>query len=53
MAPFCSKRQELGLAAVKRLVEAQCDTVSFESQERKGKNSILRLPSKPLVKERA
>ena len=39
-----SKGQGLGLAVVKRLVEAQGGTVTFESQEGKGTKFIIELP---------
>ncbi len=40
-----SKGQGLGLAVVKRLVEALKGTVSFESQEGKGTKFIIKLPN--------
>ncbi len=39
-----SKGQGLGLAVVKRLIEAQDGTISFESQEGKGTKFIIELP---------
>ena len=40
-----SKGQGLGLAVVKRLVEALNGTVTFESQEGKGTKFIVELPT--------
>ncbi len=40
-----SKGQGLGLAVVKRLVEAQGGTINFESEEGKGTKFIIKLPS--------
>jgi signal transduction histidine kinase len=39
-----SKGQGLGLAVVKRLVEALGGTISFESEEGKGTKFIIQLP---------
>jgi signal transduction histidine kinase len=41
-----AKGQGLGLAVVKRLIEAQNGTVTFESQEGHGTKFILQLPTK-------
>jgi PAS domain S-box-containing protein len=41
-----AKGQGLGLAVVKRLVEAQGGTISFESQEGKGTKFIIEMPEK-------
>jgi signal transduction histidine kinase len=42
-----SKGQGLGLAVVKRLVEALNGIVGFESQEGKGTKFMITLPLKP------
>jgi signal transduction histidine kinase len=42
-----AKGQGLGLAVVKRLVEALGGKVDFESQEGKGTKFIIELPQKP------
>jgi signal transduction histidine kinase len=42
-----AKGQGLGLAVVKRLIEALNGSVSFESQEGKGTKFIVELPLKP------
>jgi len=39
-----AKGQGLGLAVVKRLVEALKGTISFESEEGKGTKFIIQLP---------
>ncbi len=39
-----SKGQGFGLAVVKRLVEAQGGTITFESQQGKGTTFIIQLP---------
>ncbi len=41
-----SKGQGLGLAVVKRMIEALKGTITFESQDGKGTNFIVRLPFK-------
>jgi two-component system nitrogen regulation sensor histidine kinase NtrY len=43
-----SKGQGLGLAVVKRLVDALNGKISFESQEGKGTTFIVRLPPKKI-----
>ncbi|MCW3996096.1 MAG: ATP-binding protein [Candidatus Bathyarchaeota archaeon] len=39
-----AKRQGLGLAVVKRLIEVQGGTVSFESQQGNGAKFIIKIP---------
>ena len=46
-----SKGQGLGLAVVKRLVEALNGSICFESQEGKGTKFIVQLPSRQLGRE--
>jgi PAS domain S-box-containing protein len=48
-----SKGQGFGLAVIKRMTEALCGTVTFESQEDKGTTFIVRLPQRPFTKARA
>ena len=48
-----SKGQGFGLAVIKRMTESLGGTVSFESQEGKGTTFIIRLPQRPVAKEKA
>ncbi len=48
-----SKGQGFGLSVVKRMTEALCGTVSFESEEGKGTTFTIRLPSKGLFHQKS